>query len=214
MNMIASINMSSESVDLLKRRGLSDQQVSSFAELLDEAHTQQEKNISAKQVLSNMTADELQLLQKATSLAEPIKIGSLSKESSINLLAQPDRTGLVDLNNDGIVEVGAAKNIVFPPVNAPAHIKAAWEEATAHLSEQDKMTLEFHSHFLTHGVLVDDKSAKVPLSPEEQWSPEGIKQWLIDARSALDFSVQHGGWTHSNLIQQDFYDRFETALSA
>lgn len=210
--MIASINMSNESIDLLKRRGLSEQQVNSFSELLDEANEQQKRHISAKQILLNMTASELTLLQKATSLAEPIKIGSLSKEGSINLLAQPDRTGLVDLNNDGIVEVGAAKNIVFPPVNAPARIKAAWEEATVHLSEQDKMTLEFHSHFLTHGVMIGDQSARDPLSPTEQWSAEGIKQWLIDARSALDFSVQHGGWTHSNLIQKDFYERFEAAL--
>lgn len=212
--MIASINMSNESIDLLKRRGLSEQQVNSFAELLDEAHAQQDKNISAKQVLSNMTASELQLLQKATSLAEPIKISSLTKEGSINLLAQPDRTGLIDLNNDGLVEIGAAKSIAFPPVNAPAHIKTAWEQSTAHLSEQDKMMMELHSHVLTYGVMIDGKTTKAPLSPAEQWSPEGIKQWLIDARSALDFEVQYGGWTHSNLIKQDFYNRFEAELAA
>ena len=57
--MIASINMSNESIDLLKRRGLSEQQVNSFSELLDEANEQQKRHISAKQILLNMTASEV-----------------------------------------------------------------------------------------------------------------------------------------------------------
>lgn len=158
--MISSTSFSTESMNLLQARGLSESQISDFSLLLQEANEQRENNISAKEVLNNMTKGELQLLQTATSLADPINVNSLSKEGAINLLAQPDKTGLVDLNNDGIVEVGAARNITFPPVNAPTHVKDAWDKATEGLSTWDKAVMELNLHTSVYGVEINGMPTK------------------------------------------------------
>jgi len=160
--------MSSESVGLLQRRGLSEQQVSEFSVLLDKSQAQQQADVSARQVLADMSQYELKLLQKATNLVEPIGVNSLSQEGAINLLAQPDRTGMVDLNNDGIVEVGAARTISFPPVNAPESVHKAWEQATEGLSTWDKAVLELNMHHSVYGFEINGQSTKQALSPEQQ----------------------------------------------
>jgi len=205
-------NMSSESVSLLQKRGLSGQQMSDFSALLDKTQAQQQTELSAKQVLADLSQDELGLLQKATSLAASIKVNSLSQEAAINLLDQPDRTGMVDLNNDGIVEVGAARTMSFPPVNAPARVHAAWETATADLSEWDKATLELTMHISVYGVEINGQSTKQPLSPEQQWSKKGVEEWLATGRAGIEFDVNLNGWTRWNIVKQDFFNRFETAI--
>lgn len=209
----SSISLSSESVGLLQLRGLSDQQVDDFAALLDKANNQLEQNSSAKQVLSAMSADEIKLLQQATSLAKPIQVSSLSNEGAINLLAQPDKTGMVDLNNDGLVEIGVGKMITFPSVNAPVHVQDAWDKATENMSEGDKLMMQLHMHTATYGIHIDGVATKEPLHPEQQWSPAGSQKLLEEVRGALDFSVAMNGWTRTNLIRQDFFDKFEGELS-
>jgi hypothetical protein len=210
--MISVTGLNTASVSILKNRGLSEQQVSHFSELLEQAHKQQDNNVSAKKILANMTVDDLSLIQKATSLAERIKVDSLSNEGAINLLSQPDKANMVDLNNDGIVEVGTGKLITFPPVNAPAHIKEAWGKSTSQLNEEDKLLLELKMHTSTYGFQIEGNPTIETLSPAEQWSPENIKNWLAKGRSGIDFQVQHSGWTHQLQVQKDFYNRFESEL--
>jgi len=211
--MITSTNFSTESLNLLQARGLSETQITDFALLLEEAHEQREDNISAKDVLNNMSKSELQLLQSATSLAGPINVNSLSKEGAMNLLAQPDNTGLVDLNNDGIVEVGAARNMVFPPVNAPAHVKVAWDKATEGMSFEDKMILELNLHISIYGVEINGMPTKQPPTPEQQWSSENLIEWFATLRGGLERSVIDEGWTEHNKVTRDFYDKFESLLN-
>ncbi|MFT7413826.1 MAG: hypothetical protein ACI9FO_000481 [Methylophagaceae bacterium] len=179
---------------------MSESQVSGFASLLKEAQEQQGNNISAKEVLNNMSKSELQLLQTATSLAAPINVKSLSKEGAMNLLAQPDNTGRVDLNNDGIVEVGAARNMVFPPVNAPAYVKDAWDKSTKSMSYFDKATLELNLHLSIYGVEINGIPTKQAPSPEKQWSADNIVEWFATLRSGLERSVQVDGWTGRNKV--------------
>lgn len=93
----------------------------------------------AKQFLAALTPQDLTLLQDASGLASRIDVAALSEEGAANLLLE--RTARVDLNNDGLVEVGGAKLIVFPPVNAPQAVKQAWEAATAGMSGRDRMSL-------------------------------------------------------------------------
>lgn len=196
----------------MQARGLTDVQITDFATLLEDAHQQQENNISATQILQNMTKSELALIQTVTSLAAPIDVNSLSKEGATNLLAQPDRTGLVDLNNDGIVEVGAGRNIMFPSVNAPAYAKAAWDKATEGLSFQDKAIIEFNMHISVYGVEINGMPTKQAPSPENQWSADNIVEWFATLRSGLERSVKEEGWAHFNIVQRDFYDKFESFL--
>ncbi|BBB27102.1 hypothetical protein [Amphritea japonica] len=211
--MLTSVNLTGESLKLLNLRGLSEQQVGDFAALLDKANNQLEGSRSAKQVLTDMSSDELNLLQQATSLAKPIQIDSLSDEGATNLLAQPDKTGMVDLNNDGIVEIGIGRMVTFPPVNAPPSVHKAWDSATENMSEGDKMTLQLHMHIATYGIQMDGVPSKAALPPEQQWSPAGWQKLLAELKGALDFSVSMDGWTRTNLVRQDFFNKFENELS-
>ena len=210
--MLASISLSSESVSLLQLRGLSGQQVEDFAALLNQANQRLEQEIPAKQVLREMADDDLELLQKATSLADTINVNAISNEGAINLLAEPDKTGMVDLNNDGIVEIGKSQMVTFPPVNAPDHIHQAWDKATANMAEGDKMILQLHMHLAVYGPQIEGLPGKEPLSPEVQWSQGGWEQLLATLRSALEFSVGMDGWTRHNIVRSDFFDRFENEL--
>lgn len=204
--------MSSESVSLLQKRGLSGQQMSDFSALLDKTQAQQQTELSAKQVLADLSQDELGLLQKATSLAEPINVSTLSQEGAINLLAQPDRTGMVDLNNDGIVEIGTARSISFPPINAPENVHKAWEKATEGLSEGYKLHMELSMHISVYGIEIDGQPSKQALPPEQQWSKAGVEQWLATGRAGIEFDVDLNGWTRWNILKQDFFDKFEKAI--
>jgi len=207
--MLSATTLSAKSFQTLQNRGLSEQQMNDFSILLDKANEQLDKQSSAKQVMENMSAAELNLLQKATSLANPISIQSLSNEGARNLLAQPDGKGLVDNNNDGIVEIGASRTIRFPPVNAPASVHKAWEQASENMSEGDKLTLQLHMHHLVYGIQIDGLSTKQALPPEEQWSKSGRQELLEYARSALEFSVSREGWNHMNSVKRDLFNRLE-----
>ncbi|MGL1958641.1 MAG: hypothetical protein OCD00_15145 [Colwellia sp.] len=210
--MIINIELSDRSLELLDRRSLNHTEVSNFSALLNEAKEDAEQQrMSAKDILQNMTTEELSLLQKAHSLANPIHVASLSEEGAKNLLAQPDYSDSVDLNNDGIVEVGLAQTIVFPPVNSPQFVKEAWEEATKNMPEMDKITLELTMHIAIYGTGIGDENTNV-LSPEEQWSTEGINDLFSLLRGNLEFRVNLEGWTDYNLTLEGVYNRFEEEL--
>ncbi|MFT5716902.1 MAG: hypothetical protein ACI9T7_001085 [Oleiphilaceae bacterium] len=210
--MLSVSNLSNESVDLLQIRGRSDQQIIEFATLLDEVNSQIGKDVSAKDVLSGLTVAELIMVQKSVGLVDSIDVDSLSTEAAINLLAQPDKTGMIDLNNDGLVEIGAAKMITFPPVNAPVSVQRAWDEATEGMSEQDKMIMQLNMHTMTYGIHIDGVPTQQASSPEDQWSKKGLEQLMENLKSALEFSVSLDGWDRFNLVKNDFYDKFEEAL--
>ncbi|MEP1447421.1 MAG: hypothetical protein ABJK37_15060 [Paraglaciecola sp.] len=208
--MINSIQFSEKSLNLLSLRQLNNDEIQQFSDILNQAQNTQS---SAKDTLQAMTANELALVQKANSLAAPINVSSLSEEGAMNLLSQPDNSDKVDLNNDGIVEVGAARNLIFPPVNAPAYVKAAWENATADMSESDKMMLELRMHIAVFGINIEGGQPKQALSPEQQWSQKGIDDLFTNLRSNLEFRVNLEGWTDQNLMLKGFYERFESALN-
>jgi hypothetical protein len=96
----------------------------------------------AKGFLASLNAQDLALLQQAKGLASTINVAALSEEGATNLLV--DHAAQVDLNNDGIVEVGIGKMMMFPPPNAPQAAKDAWEAATAGMSDSDRMSLSGH----------------------------------------------------------------------
>ncbi|WP_438864008.1 hypothetical protein [Neptunicella sp.] len=214
--MLSSVaELTQDSVQLLIKRGLTTDQVGDFEALLQQAqHQLQTESQSAKQILRQMSADDLAVLQKAACLAKPININSLSNEGAQNLLAQPDHSNMVDLNNDGLVEIGEGKTMIFPPVNAPASVKAAWEKATNGMSESDKMMAELNMHLAVYGAYIDGVSAKPAVPPDQQWSTSGWQELMEQVRSGLDFAVSMDGWTEHNKMLKGFYARFEQELSS
>ncbi|MCC2618346.1 hypothetical protein LJ739_18985 [Aestuariibacter halophilus] len=200
---------SAVSMTRLESRNLSTTDIQGFAQILSEAENRQ---TSAKAFLASLSPQQLALLQKSNGLVEPIQVTNLSEEGAQNLLSQPDGSDRVDLNNDGIVEVGIAKTIQFPPVNAPQHVKQAWENATKDLSWGDKAILELSMHFAVYGVNIEGLPSKTPLSPAQQWSQAGIADLFNDLYGNLAFRVGMEGWTEHNRMLQSVYQDFAEGL--
>lgn len=206
-------DLSSASVSQLNKRGLNQQQIQNFEDLVQQAKTEQKQtDKSAKQVLAAMTPQQLAILQRANSIASPIQVNQLSEEGAANLLSQPDRTDRVDLNNDGIIEIGQSRSIQFPPPSAPESIKQSWQEATEVMDWGDKAILEMRMHSTVYGFQIEGQPNKTPLSPQTQWSTAGVADLLSDLRSNLQFRVNHDGWTEENKAYQTFINTFEQAI--
>lgn len=115
---------------------------SAFTQILEK---KQETNMGTRKFLSSLTVSELYEVQKANHLAGNINIQTLSKEGAENLFLMPvDKYKTVDLNNDGVVEVGTGKTFVFPPTNSPESVKDAWKKASKDMSFKERMLLEGH----------------------------------------------------------------------
>ncbi len=208
--MINNVNFSALSMERLRNRNISEQGISNFSDILQQAKTSDK---SAKQFLSELSSEQLKLVQKANGLADKINITTLSTEGAQNLLSQPDGTDRVDLNNDGFVEVGVAKTIQFPPVNAPQHIKNAWDKATEGLSEIDKATLELSLHITVYGVNIEGVEKPQPLHPSQQWSAQGLNGFFNDLYGNLEFRVGREGWTDYNKMLERVYQTFEQEIA-
>ncbi|SKC69801.1 hypothetical protein [Maledivibacter halophilus] len=134
----------------------------------------EESGKSAKDFLATLSSKELYEIQKANHLAHRININSISNEGAENLfLNAVNPKSVIDLNNDGITEIGEAKMFVYPPPNAPAEVKEAWKEATKHMTEGEKM--------LAMGkFLVAQSNANAYKGPDGNWkfrSP-GEEGWV------------------------------------
>jgi len=129
------LNFSNRSLDLMQRRGVTDQERERFAAILATA-----SNVGGcsdpKSFLSSLSTDEMEILRKVHCLAAPISVAGLDFEGAYNLLMAPSEAK--DLNNDGLLGIGAAKMWEYPPPNAPEAVKKAWEEATAGVPESEK----------------------------------------------------------------------------
>lgn len=130
--------LSADDERILSARGL-DQTRQDGVEALYTAGRSAVRSGQARSFLAGLDTASLALLQNAASLAAPIDVGSLSEEGAENLLLAP--TEGVDLNGDGMLQTGAALMFTFPPVDASPALRAAWEEATAGMSEGDVLML-------------------------------------------------------------------------
>ena len=119
-----------------EKNGRNSGTATSFASVFQ---AEQTKINSAKDFLTTLQPDELAVLQKASHLADPIDIYKISEEGARNLLAKGDATKYVDLNNDGITEIGAAKDFIFPPPNSPQAVKDAWGKVSANMTSEERM---------------------------------------------------------------------------
>ncbi len=123
--------LSDKSLALMHQRKMSDDDVETFQNILQKV----QQTHDPKAALRRLSADELDVVRQAHGLAEPIKISVLSDEGAANLFNAPGFTH--DLNNDGLTTIGEGNMFTFPPENAPASFKTAWEEASEGRSIMD-----------------------------------------------------------------------------
>lgn len=200
---------SQSSLNQLQVRSLTEDEISGFGDILRQAN---EQTTTSKEFLKSLSSDELQLVKKANSLAANIDVDSLSQEGAQNLLSQPDGSDLVDLNNDGIVEIGIGRTIHFPPVNAPAHVKAAWEKATEGMDWGEKARLELTMFSMVYGFGINGVNPDAALPPEQQWNSTNINALYEYAQSNLEFRVGMEGWTDYNKQLDKVYNSFFSSI--
>ncbi|MFY0669197.1 MAG: hypothetical protein JXQ95_14300 [Alteromonas stellipolaris] len=200
---------SQSSLNQLQVRSLTDDEISGFGNILRQAN---EQTTTSKEFLKSLSSDELQLVKKANSLAANINVDSLSQEGAQNLLRQPDGSDLVDLNNDGIVEIGIGKTIHFPPVNAPPHVKAAWEKATEGMDWGEQARMELTMFSMVYGFGINGVTADAALPPEQQWNTTNINAFYEYAQSNLEFRIGMEGWTDYNRQLDKVYDSFFSSI--
>ena len=87
---------------------------------------------------------------------------TISEEGARNLLLPEGYA--VDLDADGIHEVGLAKTASFPPANAPAEFREAWFQASAGIDDGLRMGYALIMHGAMYGWTLAESSptARVP----------------------------------------------------
>ena len=125
--------------------------------------------------LKSLSTDELNALQTTAGLADPINPATLSREGAYNLLVT--RGQARDLDQDGLTEVGVARTIVFPPQDAPANVRAAWDSAMAGQDEG------------THGRPLDAEGSKAGWSEADFDWTDAARRLVAGARENLKYQA-------------------------
>jgi len=198
---LAAFALTAKTDKYLNLHGVTADDRATFADILQRAQ-RGNPGSDARGFLARLSDGELSALQKAHGLVEAINVAALSDEGAANLLRQFDLR--VDLDNDGFVEVGAATTWRFPPVNAPADIKAAWEEATLSLTDREKMLKMAPFMAKVAGANVRFDAAGSPVGMAEPGDPDYRN---IFAESGFSYSQM----TRELLAE---LERFKYTLSA
>lgn len=138
--------------NLMNIRGVTDQERQRFAEIVQHAASTGGFENPVDYIRS-LSPDDIEVLRRVHSLAEPSGVRNTNVEGAVNLLLPPQNH--TDLNNNGLVSTGAAVGFVFPPPNAPQSVKDAWEETTKNMSSDERLLAS--AHFLTASVSANIK---------------------------------------------------------
>lgn len=149
--------------ELSAMRGVSAESQAVYAAVLNTAYSSGGIG-HARQFLGTLSAPELEAVRQNHGLAAPIDPGALSEEGAENLLLPEGYS--VDLNHDGIDEVGAAHTVHFPPREAPENFKEAWFQATAGMDEGDMMTYGLVMHDAVYGMQINGRSQGSIYAPD------------------------------------------------
>lgn len=154
--------------------------------------------------LKGLDAGSLAILQQAAGLADPIRPNNLSEEGAENLLLKP--TEAVDLNRDGLVEIGIGRLIAFPPPDASPALRSAWVSTVDGLDSGDAAMLALQ--LASPAIPIDGGAPQFPdfASSDFDWSGWMAKLFEGAAVSAPYNDAETNRRTVARL------SRFEAAL--
>lgn len=186
---------------LSELRGVSADCQTRYAALLERAYSSGGLS-DAKGFLTTLTPAELDDVRRNHCLADPIDPASLSDEGAQNLLLPEGFR--VDLNGDGMDEVGCAFNIPFPPRDAPADFKEAWFQATATLDEGSMMTYALQMHIGLYGIPIDNQPSAPRVAIDQLASYQQLVSQIL---TSLDVGKP---WMAEGQYERDkaFFTRF------
>lgn len=188
-------------------RGVSEASQATYASVLHRAYGSGGMS-NARQFLSSLTGAELEAVRQNHCLADPVNVSQLSEEGAENLLLPEGYT--VDLNHDGIDEVGAARTIAFPPKDAPAAFKDAWFQATANMDEGSMMSYGLMLHISVYGIQTDESSHAPVYAPDSLSSYQQIVDNYLAVMESQRSTMAPGQYERD----KDFFSRLQGLLSA
>lgn len=185
------------------RRGVSEADQAAYAEILNRAYVGGGMADPVR-FLQTLTPSELAIVQRNHSLAEPIEPAGLSREGAYNLLLPEGWR--VDLDGNDLVEVGAARLIQFPPLDAPAEFLDAWRAATQDMAEMDISSYGLQMFIGMH-TLTDPPMRRMAADRMDSYQQlvSGILEMLEHFRSQLPVGQYER--------EQAFFSRLQTLLS-
>ncbi|KAB2968457.1 hypothetical protein [Zoogloea sp.] len=193
--------------ELSAMRGVSTESQATYASVLNKAYSAGGLG-NARQFLATLSALEMDAVRQNHCLAGPIDTASLSEEGAANLLLPEGYS--VDLNRDGIDEVGAARTAHFPPRDAPDAFKEAWFQATAGMDEGSMMTYGLMMHDAVYGMQIDGQSQGSRYAVD---SLDSYRQIISDYLASLEANkgfLADGQYARD----KDFFTRLQALLAA
>lgn len=142
-----------------ERRQRVEEYSADYEALLDKA-VAENAYAKPKAFVESLSVTELKTLQHIHCHAQAIQPEALTEEGALNLLYPPGSGQ--DIDHDGFQMVGAAKTWTFPPANAPASVKKAWEETTAGLEFKDIMLMQIPFMPIVIEGVTSENAAYIP----------------------------------------------------
>lgn len=193
--------------ELSALRGVSQACQATYAAVLDKAYRSGGMD-NARQFLGTLTAQELDAVRQNHCLAAPINPAGLSEEGAENLLL-PEGYG-VDLNHDGIEEVGLARTASFPPSDAPADFKEAWFQATADMDPGMMMSYGLMMHDAIYGMQINGQSQGSPYAADNTDSYRSIISNYLASLEANKGFLAEGQYDRDT----EFFSKLQALLTA
>lgn len=127
----------------LQRQGVDENQHENFVNIIQKA-VAEDGYSNPVNFIQNLSTEEIETLRQIHGLAESDGVKNAdTHESAVNLILPPHLS--VDSDNNGLVSKGTGTFFKFPPPNAPAEVKDAWQEMSEHMDSSEK--LRFQSRF-------------------------------------------------------------------
>lgn len=163
-------------MELSVLRGTSTADQAAYADILNRAYSTGGME-QPQDFLQSLSRSELGVVQRVHCLGAAIAPAKLSREGAYNLLL-PDGY-CVDLNHDGMEEIGEGRSIHFPPAEAPDSVKQAWADATNGMNEGDVLSYALVMHGMLYSLEIGDQKS-VAIAPADQLDSyrQGVSNYL------------------------------------
>lgn len=193
--------------ELSARRGVGAESQAAYAAVLNKAYSSGGIG-NARQFLGSLSGAELEAVRRNHGLAAAIDPGTLSEEGAENLLLPEGYS--VDLNRDGIDEVGAGRVIHFPPRDAPEDFKEAWFQATAGMGEGEMMSHSLMLHDAVYGMQIDGRQQPSLYAPDRMDSYRSIVGNYLASLEQIKGLLPDGQYERD----KQFFSRLQGLLAA
>jgi hypothetical protein len=192
-------------IELSRRRGVSPADQTAYADILDRAYSSGAM-LDPAGFLKGLSREELAVVQRNHSLADPIDPAVLSREGAYNLLL-PEGYG-VDFNHDDLIETGIGRTIQFPPADAPEKFVNAWFSATQGMSEMDAASYGLAMFTGMHNIPIGDQPLQRILPTDAMASYRQVVANFLDMLERLKGSLPAGQYERDTA----FFGRLQDLL--